>query len=154
VFYAPQATNPSNGCQACETGASTTAWTNVVDGTSCGAGELCVMGTCGSQCDIGGAVYAAGKPNPTNACQTCQPAVSTSAFTSIANGTSCATGEVCNAGGCASGCFVGGNVYMPGVVNPNNPCQTCQPGVSTTAFTDVMNGVGSGSHGTQESSVI
>lgn len=54
----------------------------------------------------------------------------------------CCDGLVCQATAgtttkrCQSGCRIDGAFYASGVNNPANPCQTCQPGTSTTAWTD------------------
>ena len=137
--YATGAPNPNNGCQSCQPATSTSMWTNLADGTGCGNGQVCAGGSCGTQCDIGGTVYASGTANPTNACQTCQPGTSTTQWTTVASGTSCATGEVCNGPSCVAGCYIAGAFDSPGV-NPSNACQTCQPGTSTTQWTAVATG--------------
>jgi MYXO-CTERM domain-containing protein len=46
IFYPPNAINPSNACQLCAPAASTTAWSNQTDGTSCGAAQVCSSGAC------------------------------------------------------------------------------------------------------------
>jgi sulfatase modifying factor 1 len=97
-------------------------------------------------------VYATGAVNPTNACQSCQPGTTTTAWTTNAsvNGASCGAGEVCNAGSCGPGCFIGGTVYASAAANPANACQSCQPGASTTAWTAnaSANGASCGTGGT------
>jgi len=40
------ALNPSNPCQVCQPGTSTTAWSDLVDGTPCGSGSSCTAGAC------------------------------------------------------------------------------------------------------------
>ena len=37
-------------------------------------------------------------------------------------------------GSCQTGCLVGGSYYVPTQPNPQNACQSCQPGVALTAF--------------------
>ncbi len=140
TFYAASAPDPNNACQSCQPGASVTTWTDVADGTSCGNGQVCSSGACGTQCDIGGTIVASGAADPGNACQSCQPGASTSAWTSDANGTSCGAGSVCNAGTCAPGCFIGATVYAPAAANPGNACQSCQPTASTTAWSNDADG--------------
>lgn len=88
-------------------------------GTSCGAGEECSGTTCVNGCYIGGQQYAAAAPNPSNACQTCQPAASTSAWTDTADGNPCSGGTCCslvctdlstdpqNCGECGAACPAG-----------------------------------------------
>jgi hypothetical protein len=54
----------------------------------------------------------------------------------------CCPGLVCQATGgtttkrCQSGCRIGGTFYASGAINPANPCQSCQPGTSTTAWSN------------------
>jgi hypothetical protein len=88
-------------------------------------------------CIIGGSTYPSGATNAADTCQTCDPAKSTAAWTSLAEGTSCGTGEVCHATACDPGCFVSGTYYASGAANPMNACQSCQPATSTTAWTNV-----------------
>lgn len=139
TFYASGAANPSNACQACQPTDTTTTWTNDTDGTGCGTGMVCKTGTCEAACFIGGAVVASGTQNPATTCQTCQPSVSTIGYSDVTNGTSCGTGEVCNAGACDSGCYIGGTYYAAGAVDPSNECLECTPASSTTAWSDVTN---------------
>ncbi len=136
MFYASGAANPSNACQSCQPATSTTAWSNVSDGTSCGS-EICIGGVCGSGCVISGTTYTSGASNPANPCQSCQPATSSTSWTNSSDGTGCGAGEVCSGGTCGSGCFIGGTVYAPGTANPANSCQSCQPGTSTTVWSNV-----------------
>ena len=97
TFYPTGAKNPANACQTCQPGTSATTFTNVTNGTSCGAGEVCNGTACSSGCFIGGTFYASGAVNPADACQTCQPATSTTVFTNSPNGVnaSCPAGDVC-----------------------------------------------------------
>jgi hypothetical protein len=144
VYSAATTANPNNPCQSCQPATNSSAWSSIADGTSCGNGQVCAAGLCGTQCDIGGTVYASGAANPTNACQTCQPGASTSMWTNAANGTSCGSGEVCNAATCGSGCSIGGTVYAAGAVNPSDACQTCVTATITTAWTNLANGTSCG----------
>src|SRR5262245_44877401 len=52
----------------------------------------------------------------------------------------CCSGLVCQDRACRPGCHIGGTFYAPGVVNPANQCQTCEPATSLTAFTNRVNG--------------
>ena len=86
--YASGAANPGNVGQVCAPGTSTTSWSSVSDGTSCGSAEICNGGSCFSNfCDVGGTFYASGAANPSNSCQSCEPVTSTSAWTPVADGT-------------------------------------------------------------------
>ena len=63
-----------------------------------------------SGCVIGGTTYASGAVDPTNACQSCQPSISTSQFSPLLDGTTCTTagsGDICHTGTCVSGCEIG-----------------------------------------------
>jgi hypothetical protein len=136
MYYASSATNPSNSCQACAPATSTTAWTtSQPDGTSCGGGLVCNAGACGAGCFIASASYASGAPNPSNPCQVCVPAASTTAWTVQSDGTSCGSGSVCHGGTCGAGCFIASTYYASAAPNPSNACQSCAPAVSTTAWT-------------------
>ncbi len=114
--YVDGTVNPNNKCQVCTASTSTTAWSNVADNTSCGNGQVCGGGECGTQCIIGGTVVTSGGQNPANACQSCQPGESTTVWTDLTSGTPCATGEVCNGSNpatCTAGCWIDGAFYAP-----------------------------------------
>jgi hypothetical protein len=66
-----------------------------VKDAQCCAGLVCQGKRCQSGCRIGGTFYAGGALNPANACQSCDPAVSTTTFTNRASGTACNDGNVC-----------------------------------------------------------
>jgi hypothetical protein len=146
VYYATDAPNPNDPCQTCQPAMGTSTWNNVADGMSCGNMQVCSAGQCGTQCDIGGTVYPTGTTNPANACQTCQPGSSTSTWSPAADGTSCATGEVCSGATCVSGCFIDGTVYASGTADPDNACASCQPDPDTNGWSAVSNGVSCGSN--------
>lgn len=145
--YASGAADPANACQSCQPALSTSSWSDVPDGTACGSGGICHQGGCTSGCEIGGVYYATNAPDPNNACETCQPSASTSAFTSVGDGVSCGNGQVCAAGQCGSQCDINGTVYTTGTVDPNNACETCQPGTSTNAWTALAIGSACGAAG-------
>ncbi len=122
---------------------SSTTWEPVVDGTSCGdAGQICLTALCSWGCVIGPSVYESGALNPTDSCQSCQSSISRTGWNALADGTGCNGdgGEVCTGGSCQAGCFIGGTRYGPGVADPTNPCESCQPAVSTGDFTPVQDG--------------
>jgi hypothetical protein len=132
--------NPNNACQVCDPAVSTTGWTNLPNGTSCGTAVICAFGKCLASCDIAGNVYPSGKLNPGNPCQSCQPAVSTSSWSNVADGTSCGTGLVCSSGACGGGCYINNTSYMSGTYDPTNACHVCNPSNSTTSWTLVSDG--------------
>jgi len=51
-------------------------------------------------CTITGTYYAAGTRSSNNSCQSCQPSVSTTAWVSVSDGSSCGSGGVCVSGNC------------------------------------------------------
>jgi hypothetical protein len=79
------AVNAANSCEQCVPATSATTWTQRADGTQCNPGQVCSAGVCSPKCFIDGAVYAAGAPNPANACETCVPATSTTKWTARAS---------------------------------------------------------------------
>jgi hypothetical protein len=155
--YAKGTTNPSNSCQGCDPAQNQFGWTLLTDGSACASDGLsCTSDVCGSglcthslvvnTCAIGGACYASGDLNPANSCQTCAPATSTSAWTTLADNTSCTddglscTSDVCKTGTCthtllANNCLIGGTCYADGAFNPSTDCQSCSSSTSTSAWT-------------------
>ena len=50
----------------------------------------------------------------------------------------CCPGTLCGWGGvCQSGCRINGQFYRPGALNPQNPCQKCDPSASMTRWTEI-----------------
>jgi hypothetical protein len=74
------AVNPANACEQCKPELHPTEWTPLLDGTACGAGQICSAGACSPKCFIDGTFYEEGTPNPANACEVCTPATSTTAW--------------------------------------------------------------------------
>lgn len=136
----PGQVSPTNPCEACAPGTSTAAYSPLPQGTTCGVGRVCGRLGCQAHCFIAGAVVDAGAVSPTNACASCQPDVSTSAFSPRPTGASCGVGQVCGPAGCASQCFIDGGVVAAGSVSPANPCLACVPALSTTAFSPQVDG--------------
>jgi hypothetical protein len=143
VLQMSGAVSPSNACEGCQPAVATTIWSNLEDGTACATGKVCKAGGCAAECFIGdaGTLYASGAADPTNGCLSCQPAASTGVWTPIVgHGTTCPSGQVCSGGACVPQCEIAGTIYASGDPSPANACQSCQPGVSSTAFTDVATG--------------
>jgi len=136
--YAADAVNPSNPCQSCQPGTSTTSWTAKADGLACDDGNAC---TSGDQCASGLCVGAAVSCDDSRACtdDSCDPA-SGCAHTVKADGTSCSTGHICSNGACDAKCDIAGTIYAYGDLNPNNPCESCDPTNSTSAWTALTSG--------------
>ena|GEM_PF-3580346 len=139
AFVSSGAANAANVCQYCDQTSSTTSWTNKADGTACGgstAGKFCSVGNCKSGCAIGGVFYATGAPSQQNSCLTCQPAVSATTWSPLADGSSCASGKVCNTGSCQAGCWIGGTFVGSGATNATNTCQICTPSNTTSGWSN------------------
>lgn len=132
--YGAGTINPSDACQTCVPSMSTSSWVDAPDGTSCGTDMFCTGGACSTGCYISGSFYASAAKNPMNACQSCQPALSTTAWSDSSDGSGCGSGMVCTGGSCSSGCYIGGYVST-GTLEPGNDCQSCQPAASTTGWT-------------------
>lgn len=138
--------DPSNACNACKPGTSTSAWSPLVDGTKCGANDYCSANVCTYGCFIGGVVYPGWATNPANACQLCDTSASSTSWTNHDTIVGCTSAEVCHAGSCQSGCMIA-NVYQaPQTLNPNNACQRCAPSTNTSQWSNVdsVSGCGSG----------
>ncbi len=99
-YYPVATTNPGNPCLVCDPSASTSSWSNAADGTKCDTGNICHAGACVVGCEIDGAYYADGAPDPSNVCQVCKASATTSVWTNADDGTTCARG-VCASGKCA-----------------------------------------------------
>ena len=172
TLYAPAAANPVNACEVCTPATSTSAWSNATNGTTCTDGNLCdtsecesgtctlqstltctapascyTAGTCASTtgvcspatlnagfCFIGSACIAAGTANGTNTCETCQPSVSTTAYSPVTNGTTCSNGDACDTTTCQAGtctiqstvkCTAPAACYTAGACNTTSG--TCSP---------------------------
>jgi hypothetical protein len=144
VYRKPGVVDPEDPCQTCQPSWSTTGWTAIADGTACGGGLVCANGICGTACDIGQTVYASSETNPANACQTCQPAITSTTWSDVKDGTECGGGEVCSGGSCNPGCYIGGTVYAPNTANTTDACESCAPSMSTTKWSDVPDGTACG----------
>jgi uncharacterized repeat protein (TIGR01451 family) len=90
-------------------------------------------------CTVGGTVYTAGQPNPANPCQTCQPSVSTSAFTNIADGTACNDGNACTSNDVCTAGVCAGTPYTCAAPDQCHQAGTCN-GDGTCSFADVADG--------------
>lgn len=117
--------NPANPCQVCVS-SNPNAWSDAKDGTSCNAdsngctkGDSCSGGAC--------------KPGATETCN---------------DGLTCTT-DICSSTGpdtfscvseLASGCLIGGGCIAEGKPNPTNPCQVCNPVVSSKAWANAVDG--------------
>ncbi len=136
VCYGNGQLDPVNPCQLCDTGRSTTAFSNnddasCDDGLFCTDNDSCTAGSCAGtprSCDDGVACNGTELCNETT--DTCDRGITT-----------CDPGSLCNdqTDTCVPtcmGCVVGGVCYGNGQLDPLNPCRVCDPGRSTTAFSD------------------
>ncbi len=75
-------------------------------------------------CQIGGSTLEQGVKNPANRCQYCDPSLSTTSWTLQ----SCAAETVCAQGRCVPiGCTIDGVPFATNELNPENPCEVCDP---------------------------
>lgn len=117
--------NPDNPCQACRPTLSTSSYSPKNDGVLCEKDKsVCTQDACQS-----------------GAC-------TTAAVESCDDGFPC-TLDVCDpiTGACShapqsGSCFVDGACWDAKVTNPQNPCQICKPGASTTAWSNAADGTG------------
>ncbi|MBI5485862.1 MAG: hypothetical protein HY905_00870 [Deltaproteobacteria bacterium] len=88
-------------------------------------------------CLIAGVCYLSGATNPGNACQSCQPAVSTSVWSAKPNGTACNDGQFCTlTDACMGGVCTGSGVRCPVtacVTGCNEPTDTCTYALAGTS---------------------
>jgi hypothetical protein len=112
--YASGATNPADDCEICDAGTATDQWVNAPLGSACDTGLACTTGVCSSgtcqqatirmtSCLIEGTCYAAADTNPSNPCEFCDPTLSQTSWSTLADGTPCAGMPQC---GCAVGVCV------------------------------------------------
>ena len=149
-YYAVNAQGSGN-CGICTPSNDPLNWTPIPAGQACAAGQYCDgAGNCSANsCVIGGQSHQAGTLNPSNGCQSCQPAQSTVAWSNINNRVPpagcttacCASSQVCSNGTCTSGCIYAGVFYAPNALNPADHCQSCQPSLTVTGWSNVNDGV-------------
>ncbi len=109
-------------------------------GSSSGSSGGSSSGTAG--CVIQGKALDAGALNPSNACQACEPAAATDAWTNLPPGTGCAPGEICDPdGGCSPSCDVDGGFVADQALDPTNPCELCDTSSSSFTWTRAADGM-------------
>lgn len=109
AYFAPGAANPASACQSCQPDKSRTAWTDSVEGAQCGAGSICSNSSCKQGCYIDGMFRAPGTVDGSTGCRKCDPAVTTSDWAGLSDGSSCGGGMTCLGGYC------GGPKFSPQV---------------------------------------
>ncbi|MCP3137432.1 hypothetical protein LXT23_08800 [Pyxidicoccus sp. QH1ED-7-1] len=107
------------------------------------AGTACNDGNGGTLNDVcSGTGACAGVPACTTPPSACHDSPGTYAngactYPVKVTGTACGAGQVCNATGqCLSGCWIGGAYYAAGATNPSVACQECNPGVTTSGWSN------------------
>lgn len=164
--YPEGAWRPGYPCQSCQPSVNPTGWTNRTAGSACPdeglacTGDVCnSAGTCthpitAGYCLISSVCYSNGTLSPSNPCQSCQSAVTQTAWSNLASGTACpndgisCTLDQCNGSGtCAhplapNYCYIGGACYANNANNPANECQACLVATSTSAWTNRAYGTG------------
>ena len=154
--------NPKNSCRVCNTSMSTTSYQNLSDGVACtsdGLGctdDVCKTGACDhplktGYCKIAGVCYYDGELSALLDCNVCQPAKSSTSWSTVADGTKCTddgiscTTDTCKAGACVNAlaagyCTINNSCYKSGHTNPSSECQGCVPSKSTKAWSDKPGG--------------
>ncbi len=153
----PNGPNPNDPCQICSPILSREAWSAAAEGADCASGQLCFGGTCQAGCFVASTFYLPGELDPINACQSCQPMLSRTAFspmTGLPQGEGCPAGQVCGGGQCADGCFIGGAFEVPGARNPGNNGICCSPTNAITSWTPAFFAQGSYSTGAGPMGVV
>lgn len=140
----PSGVKSDNVCLVCAPAINVGAWSNNADNTPCSTG-YCRAGTCTEGCLIGTMFHRTGVVNTgVNSCQSCQPALSPTAWSPVENGLVCPDG-VCNAGACADGCWLDGGFVRNGDRKLDNQCLACQSAVNPKAWQTLSNGESCGS---------
>ena len=156
--------NGDNECKTCQPSKNKTKFTNVADLTACDTdGKGCTIDQCKSgACDhaqlktgwclIDGSCTAEDATEGDNECRTCQPLVSTTKYSSVADTTPCdsdskeCTVDQCQSGVCdhqtvaAGWCKIDDACVAGGAKDATNECMTCQPTVSKSLYKPVTNG--------------
>ncbi len=121
--YNANGANPSNQCQSCQPGVTTTAFSNKNAGVSCNDKLYC---TTDDVCDGNGACAGVARNcDDARTCTTdsCNEATDSCAYVAVPN--NCLINSMCVAGG---------------TTNPLNPCQECNANVSLTAWSPKAGG--------------
>ncbi|MCB9735738.1 MAG: hypothetical protein H6745_24395 [Deltaproteobacteria bacterium] len=123
------APNPESACERCDAARDATAWSPRDDGAGCDAdGDGCTLG---DACQDGACVAGAAPD--------CGDALGCTDDRCRSTGP---TSYVCDHDQTATGCLIAGACWAEGALNPQNPCQTCQPAVAGSAWSAVDDGAG------------
>jgi len=137
--YTLGAPQPTNSCNICSPLLNNSSWSTLPDNSGCGSDNLactkdsCTGGKCthmlqSGYCLIANQCYAQNALNPSNSCQYCDTAKTTTAW-STANHLSPCTGGRCINGSCCTNCISGSNC-LPGNLDSNcgsqgQACSAC-----------------------------
>ncbi|MHB8420205.1 MAG: FG-GAP repeat domain-containing protein [Myxococcales bacterium] len=114
-------------------------------GPPAGAGAASDAGPCSGceirGCAVGGRLFDAGEANPGSVCQLCSPLASRDGWTDREPGSPCDAGAVCASGQCLAGCWLSGAYAAPGAPSPGNPCQSCQPALTSFGWSPAEDGL-------------
>jgi len=152
--------NPSNPCEDCNS-ATPRVWSDK-DGDSCDdsltctgdgvcSGGACDPGTVTTGCLISSMCVAEGAFEDPNLCNVCDSTTDTTSWTPLAMGQTCTddgfacTEDVCDGNNncvhnVTTGCLIDSACHEDGDINPQNPCEVCTPGTSTTSWSPVTAG--------------
>ena len=156
--------DPKNDCQRCDVAVSTTSYQKKADGSACADDSLkCTADTCSGgkcvhtlktgNCMIKGNCYLDKELNAMQDCQVCSVSKSNSSWSLRPDGSKCTddglfcTDEACKAGTCANTvkagyCLINNTCYAAKQVNPISECQSCQPTIASTAWSNRTDGTG------------
>jgi hypothetical protein len=137
LCYPTGVSNPSNPCLICDTGRSTSSWSNN-DGATCDDGKFCTVGDTCSAGVCSGSARNCSDGIACNGTETCDEA----SDACLAGTSTCGGGSVCSAssGACVAvstcpGCVINGVCYGDGQTNPGNQCQKCTSATNASAWT-------------------
>lgn len=134
AFFDAGAALSTDPCVTCQPSLSTTNLRDAGWGTSCGTGKVCYSGACTTGCWIGNTLYPEDAGHPTDRCQACASAQSTTSWTPRPTGAACSYDSVCLGGTCKRGCWISSQFLDAGTLDPSNGCRACLPHLSTSAY--------------------
>ncbi|HEX6766111.1 MAG TPA: hypothetical protein VF103_11550, partial [Polyangiaceae bacterium] len=132
--YADGTRNPSNDCEICDPGASSSRFSPADDvpcddGKYCTIDDRCEAGTCnGNARPCSDGVACNGEETCSESAQSCVPGTSQCPSTAVCNADDDRCVEECQ------GCTIQDTCYAPDAVDPNDACRVCDPARSTSAW--------------------
>ena len=150
IFRSPGALNPANACQSCQPAVSTTAWTNVANGTTCNDGNACTQtDTCQSGVCTGSNPVVCAASDQCHVAGTCNPATGRCSNPNAPDDTPCNDGDACmkndictngKCGGTAYTCAAPDQCHQPGTCNGDGTCSYATKIAGTTCVNDCVSG--------------